>query len=648
MSKTPAICIFSAAVVAAAHLPGAAAPVPPPAEAFGKLPEIAEVRLSPSGGHCAALRMDGGKPYLAVRDLAKHNEPSRFIELEVSKKLEEKVSAIQWLSDEVIGVVLEFEGDRFGTPTTETRLIALARDLSRGTTIPEPPRGSLFNTQIAHQILDILPEDRDHVLMTLDRTGNGSELSVYKVNVESGAARSVLHGDEFVAGYVVDGQGRVRLRQEIHDKTVRFSVRSSSGSKWKSLWKGKRSDGFEFDPLAFSDDPDVLLVRAPGKRGLAEIFELPVDQGHLGESYFSHPEVDVTGLERDPYTRKIVGARYAVHYPSVHYFDEELGRIQQQIDGALPDTYNAITSYDRAREKFIVFATAPDFPGVYYLYIKQTLQLHPLGKTYQDLDWEALRPVEPVTYDARDGLTIPGYLTRPQGEPPFPMVVMPHGGPVSRDYQAFDFMAQFLASRGYAVLQPNFRGSSGYGVAFRTAGMRQWGLAMQDDLEDGTRVMIERGIADPERICIVGWSYGGYAALMGAVRTPELFTCAAAGAPVTDIPRMLKEDARFKFTTRNQPSIGHYQQDRDTLRDNSPINNVDVIRIPILLLHGDADRSVPYGHSKRMAARLRKQRKPQTFVTLKDGNHHLSLESNRVRFLKELEVFLGQHLGPSG
>jgi len=159
--------------------------------------------------------------------------------------------------------------------------------------------------------------------------------------------------------------------------------------------------------------------------------------------------------------------------------------------------------------------------------------------------------------------------------------------------------------------------------------------------------MIERGIADPERIGIVGWSYGGYAALMGAVRTPELFTCAAAGAPVTNIPRILKEDARFKFSTRNQPSIGHYQKDRGTLRDNSPINNVDVIRIPILLLHGDNDRSVPYGHSKRMAAKLKKHRKPRTFVTLEDGNHHLSLESNRVRFLKELEIFLGKNLSLS-
>jgi dipeptidyl aminopeptidase/acylaminoacyl peptidase len=224
------------------------------------------------------------------------------------------------------------------------------------------------------------------------------------------------------------------------------------------------------------------------------------------------------------------------------------------------------------------------------------------------------------------------------------MVVLPHGGPVSRDYQRFDYMAQFLASRGYAVLQPNFRGSIGYGHDFLAAGMKQWGLTMQDDLEDGTRAMIDRGIADPERICIAGWSYGGYAALMGAARTPELFACAAAGAAVTDIPRMLKEDSRYKFRTRNPPSVGHYRKDRDKLRDNSPINNVDVIQVPILLVHGDKDRVVPYRHSKKMAARLKKDKKPHVFVTLENGDHHLSLEQNRIRFLKELEAFLAEHL----
>jgi len=639
------LSVLTVATAVAVLALGAPLASPPSAEAFGSLPEIDQVRLSPSGEYCVALRNVSGKPYLAVIDVsAEPDEAIKFIELEVMENIEEKIGRIHWLNDDMIGITLEFEANRLGVPTTETRLIALSRDLTRGTTIPAPLRGALFNTQLAHRILDYLPEDPDHVLMALDRKAGDSELSVYEVNVETGAVARVLYGDEFVAGYLVDQQGRVRLRREIRDEKVRIRVSGVNRSNWRTLWEGTRSAGMEFYPLAFAENPDVMLVLKQGASGVDEVFEFRIDERVLGERLFAHPEVDVIGLETDPYTRQVIGAHYAVHYPIVHYFDEEFDQVQKLIDGALPDSRNHIESFDRARERFIVFATGPDLPGSYYLFKKKKLELHPIGETYTALDWDALRPVEPVTYEARDGLTIPSYLTRPTGKPPFPMVVLPHGGPVARDYQRFDYMAQFLASRGYAVLQPNFRGSAGYGASFLAAGMKQWGLAMQDDLEDGTRAMIDRGIADPERICIVGWSYGGYAALMGAVRTPKLFACAVAGAAVTDIPRMLKEDSRYKFMSQNRPSVGHYRKDRDSLRDNSPINNVDVIQIPILLVHGDNDRVVPYRHSKKMAAKLNKDKKPHALVTLEDGNHHLSLEQNRIRFLKELESFLAEHL----
>jgi dipeptidyl aminopeptidase/acylaminoacyl peptidase len=294
---------------------------------------------------------------------------------------------------------------------------------------------------------------------------------------------------------------------------------------------------------------------------------------------------------------------------------------------------------------FVILATGPRVPGTYYLLSRENLELSRIGDRYAShLKPEQLHDVERVSYVARDGLTIPAYLTRPVASGPLPMVVLPHGGPTTRDYLGFDPVAQFLASRGLAVLQPNFRGSSGYGAAFEAAGYGEWGLAMQDDVTDGVRAMIERGIADAERICIVGWSYGGYVALMGAVKTPDLYRCAVSGAGITDIRRMLSEGARYKFGLKDRPAVGDYQKDRGKLKDTSPINNVEAIKIPILLVHGDKDRSVPIGHSKKMAAKLKKLGKPHRMVVLKDGNHRLSLERNRVQFLRELESFLTENL----
>ena len=167
---------------------------------------------------------------------------------------------------------------------------------------------------------------------------------------------------------------------------------------------------------------------------------------------------------------------------------------------------------------------------------------------------------------------------------------------------------------------------------------------MQDDVTDGTKHLIDQGIADPDRICIVGWSYGGYAALMGAVKTPDLFKCAVAGAAVTDIPEHLKARDRFKFTDHDVSNVGSYRDDKGLLRDNSPLNNVDAIKIPILLLHGDNDRRVDIKQSKRMASKLKKAKKPHKFVTLKKAGHHLEIGEHSIRFLKELEAFLAEHL----
>ncbi len=619
----------------------------PSAEEFGRLPAVSNVLLSPSGSHFAAVRSVKGKPFLAIHDFsATDGDATEFMALKLRKDLDEKVRTLHWLNEETVGIVFEFDGNRQGVPTTETRLIAMRRDFSWGSVLPRAKTDGLYNTQLAHKILDFLPDDPEHILMVLDRSGTGHELNVYRVSLNDASFRTRDVGGAYVAAYDVDQQGRVRLRVDVQEDERRLYTRDPDGRKWRLLERADRTAGFEFSPVGFADNPSRLLVLSLNDSGRAALFEYDIAQSRLSNVVHSDPGLDVLGVERDPYTRKLIGVRKAADYPVIHYLDPELQKVQQEVDSALTDTTNTLSNFDRSRKQFVVHATSPRHPGTYYLYTRKEKTLRPLAASYKQLGSDDLYPVKAIDYDARDGLKIRGYLTRPSGNPPHPLILLPHGGPTARDYLRFDYMAQFLASRGYAVLQPNFRGSTGYGEDFQAAGRGEWGLKMQDDLEDGTRAMIERGVADADRICIVGWSYGGYAALIATVKTPRLFACAVSGAGVSDIRRMLKEHSRYKFATKNPPSIGHIRKDKDKLRDNSPINGVDAIEVPVLLVHGDKDLVVSVEHSKRMARILKKFGKPHRLVILEDGDHHLSAEPNRIRFLKELEVFLATHLAP--
>jgi dipeptidyl aminopeptidase/acylaminoacyl peptidase len=253
-------------------------------------------------------------------------------------------------------------------------------------------------------------------------------------------------------------------------------------------------------------------------------------------------------------------------------------------------------------------------------------------------------------YAARDGLAIPAYITLPPDlnsladAKDLPFIVHPHGGPAARNFLRFDFDVQFLVSRGYGVLQMNFRGSEGYGRDFADAGHREWGQAMQDDITDGAEWLIETGIANANRMAIMGGSYGGYAALMGAVKTPTLYQCAISFAGVSDLPELLKLERRFiggKYATR---FIGDLWKDRKMLRENSPAQRADAIQVPVLLMHGDADTVVDVDQSERMAKALREAGGQVEYRVFENGDHHLSLYENRLQYLTEMERFLQECL----
>jgi dipeptidyl aminopeptidase/acylaminoacyl peptidase len=291
-----------------------------------------------------------------------------------------------------------------------------------------------------------------------------------------------------------------------------------------------------------------------------------------------------------------------------------------------------------------VRSSDPQHPDTYWLYDTKTHQLKVLAGAYPTLQPTDLGAMKPYPYKARDGLDIHAYLTLPPGKAAhnLPVVIFPHGGPEERDSIEFDWWAQFMASRGYAVLQPNFRGSAGYGWKFQSAGFTQWGRAMQDDVTDGVKKLIADGIADPKRICIVGASYGGYAALAGATFTPDLYACAVSVAGVSNLIDLQNSVSGMAYWTTR---IGDVDKDADALKAESPTLHADQVRAPILLMHGEKDVTVPIDQSTQERDALKKAGKDVSFVSIDGDDHYLNLASTRIRVLTEIATFLDAHIG---
>lgn len=617
-------------------------------EAFGKREAISQVRLSPDGTHFAALQWVDGKAALAVYNPGGKN-PFEVVSLDIDKDVEEKINNIFWMSNDRIGVVVQFEAMRRGVQSSQTRLLSIEKSLNDVQIIPRVERGAQWTTRNQSEILDMMWDDPDHILMVLFRNDGERKdgLSTYKVNIKTGKLKLEWKGGSYAGGYETDQTGRIRLRWVFERGRSSVLVLNLETEKWDVLTKKPDEEPFwEFVPLGFTADPNVLWIRARNNDGFSEVYEYDLKSMSQGRRVFGVPKHDVEGLRKDPYTRSILGIGYAVHAYVVKYSDPEIAQVQATLDGALTSTRNHITSFDRSRNKFIVFASGPRHPGTYYLYnvqagsIQKLLEAMPIKMPAGEL-----ADMEPISYKARDGLEIPAYLTRPKGEGPYPLVVLPHGGPISRDFQRFYDWAQFLASRGYAVLQPQFRGSSGYGWDFQQAGKQQWGLTMQDDITDGVKAMVDRGIADPDRMCIFGASYGGYAALMGAIKTPDLFKCAVSFAGVSDIGAWIRYGREHYGWSDDIHHVGSIYDEGKQLRATSPMYNIDPIKVPILLIHGEKDIVVQPEQSTDFARKLKKAGKKYKLVMLKDGNHNLPVEKNRIRFLKELEAFLDKHIG---
>ncbi|WP_370372093.1 alpha/beta hydrolase family protein, partial [Henriciella pelagia] len=409
--------------------------------------------------------------------------------------------------------------------------------------------------------------------------------------------------------------------------------------------------------IGFNHDRSMLLVWHDEGRdafSIPDIKGLTFD-GQIVESGFSNPygAEQIAGTIRDQ-DENIVGLAYEGITPLYEFVDQDLQNTVLAAQAAFPDSAVRIVSSSDDFEKIIFNVSGGSAVGDYYLFDRTQGALSAIGSSRPGIDASHIGYVEIIEYTARDGMVIPALLTWPAGVEPgngknLPLVVLPHGGPEAHDELGFDWMAQLPASRGMLVIQPQFRGSDGFGREFRDAGRGRWGKEMQDDVTDAAKYLIDQGYADPDRVCIFGWSYGGYAALAGATFTPEMYRCVIAGAGVSDLPAMLFWEGRE--TGFESPVVAYWnnvigdrREDREKLRDISPVNFAARVQAPVLLIHGDDDDVVPIEQSEAMFRALQREGKTVEMVELKDEDHWMSTGEGRMKTAVAVIDFLEEQL----
>ncbi len=473
--------------------------------------------------------------------------------------------------------------------------------------------------------------------------------SVSRIELATGKITKVVPPRGDVWEWYADNTGVVRSGIGFDAQKWSMVYRANGTEKFRKIGSAKYDDenaGFDIIRIAEgTDDGYILSNKTSGRFGL---YKFNYATKTTGDLVFESATNDITDYELNDDGKTLRSVWYTDERDRVVWFDAELKKHQADLDAATHGNLTWIVSTSRDKSAMLVWTGAAHNPGSYYLYRPVEGTMSRLAKMNAALDPSELAHTDYVTYKARDGLDIPAYLTLPLGRDPrnLPLIILPHGGPYGvRDKYDYDPEVQFLANRGYAVLQPNYRGSDGYGKAFYEKGEGQWGRQMQDDLDDGMDWLAGRGIIDAKRACIVGGSYGGYAALWGATRNPERYRCAASFAGVSDLGRQLKYQIDFRVSKRYRKDwrrtvLGAPDFDTRTV---SPLFTIDQLKVPLLLVHGDADQTVPYRQSKLYAEALRKAGKTFEFYTYAKEGHGFSTSANFKDWLDRLDAFLAKY-----
>jgi dienelactone hydrolase len=621
-------------------------PAPPSADELYGLPQIRQPRLSPDGRYIAFLFPHEKKMALGLFD--RTTRESRMI----LRATDESLVRFFWKGNDRI----VFQADVAGN---ESFFIG-STDLSGKNVlrIAESQRIAYNLTGDFAGIIDELPGDPERIAVYGFFAGDidnamfvGGAPKVARLNVRNKALSPLfeIRDGQRYWSYVFDDRGTLRVRSRLEGGQLIWEYRTDDRRDFKEVARHPFHGYAEtWEPLRFAADNTTLWLVSREENDRGTLHAVNTETFQLGAPVFTPPAGEITELVLSPDRRRLLGVRYEVERVQHHWFDPDRAALQKRLEGTFTGCDVRITSESDNGDVALIWAAHDREAGVYYVLDRKAGSLTQF-KRIRDLDPARLSPRQPISYPARDGLTIHGYLTLPRGHSGknLPLVVHPHGGPFGvRDSWVFDNDAQFLAGRGYAVLQPNFRGSGGYGREFLNRGRHQWGRAMQDDLTDGVKWAIAQGIADPERVAIYGASYGGYASLIGVMLTPELYACAVNYVGASDLEITFKQRGDDEWRYGNDFSyqeawVGPTRAYRD---ETSPLNLVDRIRVPTLHVYGAEDPRVKIDHWSRLEPLLKKHGKDYQAIVEGRQGHGFRDPDAAVSFYTALERFLATHL----
>jgi dipeptidyl aminopeptidase/acylaminoacyl peptidase len=634
---------------------GHAAPSP---EDYGTLPAIHDAALSPDGDRIATIRnfKNSGEYNIEILEGETFSQktPGLFL-----NRLAHPLW-IKWANNNRILVAVRTNMMRDNTPIVFNYIISIDAKTSDSFILVK----SLNNRrQFNANVIDFLDDDPNHILMSVHPKSKGgrsvdSKPEIRKVNVITGNYDVVQKGLKNIQNWVIDRQKTTRVgygivRKTRYDKVpeTRFIIRAHDEDVWRDVeeYPGLENVGSVF---GFTSNPNELIVGQHRNLDTLGLYIYDLGTRTFTRKLYHNAQYDVSRVIYDHSGKNVIGAEYIGDKSTTVLFDTA-----DKNTSALKNKYQGMNidfiDISASGQRLIYKVSGPSEPGFYVVFDPQTHAIIRFADIYPMLRDDEMGHVENITYTSRDGFEIPSYITLPSNFPTVdalksaPFIILPHGGPYLRDSKQFDHFAQFFTSRGYAVLQMNFRGSAGYGKKYEEAGRKNW-VVMQDDVEDGARWLINQGYADKDRMCIAGWSYGGYAALMGAIKNPELYKCAISMAGVTDLKDMVRDIQKYEYgRSRAQRFILTGFEDKDAIKENSPVKRAGELEIPLFLAHGRIDQRVHFDQFKLMNKALKKSSAKITALALNGEDHFLSDQYNRQIFFKALDAFLADNLGPS-
>jgi dipeptidyl aminopeptidase/acylaminoacyl peptidase len=646
--------LYVAGISGIAAAASADAPAPYPLEYWALREVINNAQVSPDGKYLGLMKIPSrdGNPVIEVYETADlSGEPFRVN----ADPME--ITGFDWVSDTAIIFSLRqkvrdrIEGFNEGVYEGRLAMVDVEDEKMRS-----------FDEENA-TIENLLPNKPDKVVLSFlegGEEGPGSKIkeafrprSYWEFDLKKGTKSLLIRGKLSLGNIEFDADGNPWLARgfDISRGEFIWYVRPPGESGWKEVWR-QHEDEFELFSILAVDDtkPDHTLVVANNGNDKAGLWSFDLNARTPDELIYRRSDVDVQGVRYHSnewqHPDKVIGVTYVKDKLHTEYFDEMEGAVYKQLEGIIPYAwYIDINSRSRDGKTMTIYNAGPRDPGTYYL-LKDG-RLDAIGSKQPLLESEKLADLQYLTYEARDGVSIPAYLTVPHGDPPFPLVVLPHGGPFVSEVVLYDEWAQLLANNGYLVLQPQYRGSQNYGMAFYLSAFLnggQGGYKMQDDKDDGALYLVEKGLADADRLAMFGWSYGGYAALVAASRTPQIYQCVIAGAAVSD---PLMQVNYYRYQMRGAQRDEQLRMWDDSI---SPLREVEKVNVPLLIVHGDVDQRVPPEHAKKYLRELDRLDKTYEYVELKGADHFYDtlFYDHQITLYEALIGYLKNDCGPGG